>query len=195
MKTRINLVILLFKMVILLTIGMLSSCEEAYVEPYETFVIPAGKHNKGFKVESLQAETLAFTAIFDESARYDTNDPVNQHDINKLMGFSDCNAHHHANSARFGWRWLDENLEIHAYVYNNGERQTEKIGTIEIGQPAEFQLTLLSNNYLFTVNGYKPVEIDRNSKCEIGLYYMLYPYFGGDEVAPHDISIQIKRNY
>ena len=36
------------------------------------------------------------------------------------------------------------------------------------------------------------VYVDRNCPVE-DKRYMLYPYFGGDETAPHDIKIQIKK--
>lgn len=171
------------------------SCEEQYVEPFEHFVIPAGKHKKGMKLESLQSSALNFTAIFDHSAIYQTKTIVNQHDINKLMGFADCNSQHHDNSARFGWRWLDNKLEIHAYAYVRGERITKLIGGIDLEMEYDYQIKITKNAYIFYLQGFETVEIERRSKCEKGLYYMLFPFFGGNEVAPHDILIRIKRNY
>jgi len=31
------------------------------------------------------------------------------------------------------------------------------------------------------------------SVCNVGYYYRLWPYFGGDETAPHDITIHMRR--
>ncbi|MEQ9468296.1 MAG: hypothetical protein RLN88_12860 [Ekhidna sp.] len=173
----------------------LFSCEPPMEHPYENFIIPAGRHDNGWKLQSLQSNTLSFATIFDQSAIYQTSTTENQHDINKLMGFSDCNSTHHENSARFGWRWLDGKLEIYAYAYVNGERITEYIGDVELDQPADYQLQITNDHYLFYLQGHDPVSIRREAPCSKGLYYMLFPYFGGDEVAPHDIRIQILTKY
>jgi hypothetical protein len=45
---------------------------------------------------------MKFMVKFDSSAVYQTVDPDNQGDINKLYGFSDNNQDHHTNSARIG---------------------------------------------------------------------------------------------
>jgi hypothetical protein len=163
--------------------------------PYEKFVLPQGKHSKGFPLEALQSSELRFTAIFDESAIYETTDPVNQYDINKLMGFSDCNSHHHDNSARFGWNWLDGKLLIHAYVYVDGEVMYQEIGEVPLNEPSEYTLRLLDNAYEFQINDLPIVQMPRKAPCTSGLYYKLFPYFGGDEVAPHDITILVKTHY
>jgi hypothetical protein len=47
------------------------------------------------------------------------------------------------------------------------------------------------NKYVFTVNG-NPVNIPRSSTTTTGRGYKLYPYFGGDELAPHNVTIKIK---
>ena len=48
-------------------------------------------------------QELKFIVKFDASAIYQTSNPANQYDINKLYGFSDNNANHQDYSARFGW--------------------------------------------------------------------------------------------
>lgn len=185
MKRLLNLSILL----------MLFACEPALEDPYENFIIPEGKHDNGWKMQSQQSKRLNFSAIFDQTAIYRTTTSENQHDINKLMGFSDCNSMHHENSARFGWRWLDGKLEIHAYAYVNGERISQYIGNVALNEPTDYQLQITDEYYVFYLQGYDPVRIARETPCTKGLYYMLFPYFGGDEVAPHDILIQILTKY
>ncbi len=180
---------------ILILITSLLRCEHKIEDPYAIFVIPAGKHDSKWRFESLQSRTLKFVAIFDQSAIYQTDLDENQYDINKLMGFSDCNSFHHENSARFGWRWLDRKLEIHAYAYVGGERITEYIGDVSLDTAYDYQLQITSSNYVFYLHDHNPVRISRNSPCDRGLYYMLFPYFGGDETAPQDISIQVLTKY
>jgi len=177
------------------SILILTACEEALENPYEEFIISKGRHNSSINIEQLQSTTLRFSAIFDESAIYETENPINQYDINKLLGFSDCNSHHHTHSARFGWRWLDGSLDIHAYAYVNGERITERIGIVELNQAYNYELSFSDRAYYFSLQGYPTVTIPRVNTCNYGIYYMLFPYFGGDESAPHKVSIKIKINY
>ncbi|MEO9967842.1 MAG: hypothetical protein ABJF11_18765 [Reichenbachiella sp.] len=175
---------------------VLISCEPEWEEPYKVYKISQGTHTPLIpKVSSMQSETLMFNAIFDESAIYQNITEENQQDINKLMGFSDCNSMHHDNSARFGWRWFKDRLEIHAYCYVNGERVTAYIGTAEINEKVDYLLNVSDSQYSFQIGNEAPVIITRGDVCNIGVYYMLYPYFGGDETAPHDISIQIRTIY
>ncbi len=170
-----------------------ASCEEFEI-PYEMFRISKGDHYSTRKVMALQTNGMSFNAKFDESAIYTTLTEENQYDINKLMGFSDCNSMHHDNSARFGWRWADDQLEIFAYVYQNGQRITESLGTTEIGETRHYQLLIQDDHYVFSF-GETTKKIKRGRTCNTGIYYMLFPYFGGDEPAPHDINIMIKMNW
>lgn len=187
---------LLFKALLITGIFLLSACESVFEEPFETFIIPSGKHSSNkLTIQSLQTTRLRFEALFDSTAIYETQIPENQYDINKLMGFSECNDQHHTNSARFGWRWLEGALEIHTYVYNEGVRTSELIGVVQLEQSYTYILEFREADYVFTVDDMDPVVVPRTSTCDRGVYYMLFPYFGGDEVAPHDIRIKVKFIY
>lgn len=175
-------------------ISILISCEPAW-EPFETFVIPKGEHSKNFPVQMLQSDLLKFDVIFDESAIYTSVLPENQWDTHKLLGFSDCNSYHHDNSARFGWRWLNDQLEILAYCYVNEERIIQELGTIQLNVTNHMELMLTDDSYIFSLNYGEQVYIKREKPCNTGAYYMLFPFFGGDEVAPHDITIRINIVY
>lgn len=134
---------------------------------------------------------LNFVVKFDSSAIYTTTLAENQYDINKLFGFSDNHAMHHEYSARFGWRWSDRALRLFAYVYNRGIMSSQEIGTVTIGSENSCQLRVLSQVYLFTLNN-KSITMPRSSPEAKAVGYKLYPYFGGDETAPQNISIWIK---
>ncbi|WP_425390704.1 hypothetical protein [Ekhidna sp.] len=192
MKSILNTIV---RFLVVVLVATLFACEPALEDPYEKFIIPAGKHSGLWKMQSLQSKALNFSVIFDQSAIYQAATKENQHDIHKLMGFSDCNSTHHDNSARFGWRWLDGKLEIHAYAYVAGERITQYIGDVALNEPNDYQLQITEDEYVFYLQGYDPVRITREAPCSKGLYYMLFPYFGGNEVAPHDILIQILTKY
>jgi len=46
-------------------------------------------------------------------------------------------------------------------------------------------------SYIFTLNG-KATTMTRSATTAKGAGYQLYPYFGGDVVAPHEVKIWIK---
>ena len=134
---------------------------------------------------------LKFIAKFDSSAIYTTKDPSNQDDINKLYGFSDNKTTHHNFSARFGWCWSNNALRLFGYIYNNGVRDSKELGTVAIGKEINCVIKVTSSAYQFFLNG-KIDSLPRKSSTIKAEGYKLYPYFGGDEVAPHAINIFIK---
>lgn len=143
------------------------------------------------QVVAFESGELKFRVRFDSSAVYSTTVPENQFDINKLYGFSDNNSQHHQFSARFGWRWSDGKLSLHAYIYNNGIRTSKEISAVEIGKEHHCSIQVKKGWYVFRLNG-KSVTMPRAATTEKGSGYRLYPYFGGDELAPHDIHIFIR---
>ncbi|MEP7318699.1 MAG: hypothetical protein ABI921_08150 [Panacibacter sp.] len=168
-----------------------SAITEGALGKVVTYLIPKG--NQYCTPNPLTFTTqsqLTFKAVFDSSCIYTTIDPVNQYDINKLYGFSDCSSHHLTNSARIGWRWSNDSLRIFSFVHNEGVMLMNEITTARIGSTIKCRITCLTDSYSFEVNG-KSISVPRH--CS-GNYtrYKLYPYFGGDEVAPHDINIWIK---
>ncbi|HEY9117446.1 MAG TPA: hypothetical protein VIN11_06450, partial [Roseivirga sp.] len=124
--------------------------------------------------------------------------PRNQMDINKLFGFSDCNSLHHQNSIRFGWNWNGEAIDIYGYHYLDGKLNWKYLGTVEINKVYRYNIYLFEDLIEMEIEGItaNKVQFNRhNLICEIGYYYQLFPYFGGDETAPHDINIYFKRNH
>lgn len=144
--------------------------------------------------QSLQSNSLEFDAIFDASARYHFTDEGVQDSKNKLLGFSDCNSLHHENSARFAWQWFNDRLEIYAYCYVNSQRVEKFIGVVNTDEVNHYELSIQGEQYVFRLNHQEPVSIERGSVCNAGVYYMLWPYFGGTLPAPHNVTIQLKIN-
>lgn len=178
-----------FITIILLSFG----CEEPMEEPLEIFRIQKGKHYSDQRhVESLQSNVLQFKAKFDESARYIFDDQSFQDSKNKLLGFSDCNSLHHVNSARFAWQWFNNRIEIYAYCYINNERTEKFLGTTSPGETLSYRIEMTDDAYVFYFRDNLTV-ITRESSCKRGIYLMLWPYFGGQLAAPHDITIGITR--
>jgi len=178
------------RFLVLLLMVFLLGCTKKE-DGFTIYKIGEGKHSSNRKIQMMRTDYLSFDAKCNSTAMYESIDPVNQYDINKLYGFSDCNQLHQKNSARFGWRWLNGELEILAYVYNDGVRDYEYITSVGIGETHHYEIHAKPDKYIFILDN-KEVQMDRTNRCEIGFYYMLFPYFGGDEVAPHDINIYIK---
>lgn len=185
------------KLIPWLTVWMLIEvgCEEAPDELFNRqFVIRQGEHYATPRItETLQGDRLRFRARFDESARYELANLALQSNKNKLLGFADCNSLHHENSARFAWQWYEQRLEIYAYCYVNGERVEAFVGTVGIDEENAYEIKLTPSHYVFSLNGEEAVRIARGTPCDTGVYYMLWPYFGGSEPAPHDIQIMVNR--
>jgi hypothetical protein len=164
------------------------------------YVIEEGKHYANgtmlkvsliWKKVSKVNETKYVT--FDYSALYDLGDN-DQHDINKLYGFSDCGNRHHKNSARIGWRPTKDidKVQLVAYVYNNGKRLTAKhLADVDIFKRTKTQITLDRNNYYFKVGNNPTVSMPRGCNKKRVTGYRLYPYFGGNKTAPHEVRIDL----
>ena len=160
---------------------------------FTKFTISKGQHYcNGNAYKVIEDDEIRFSVKFDSSAIYQTLLEENQYDINKLFGFSDNNTNHHQFSARFGWRWSDSALRLFAYVYNNGEVISRELTTIAIGREIHCSISINGSKYLFLVNE-TAYEMPRMSSTDKAIGYQLYPYFGGDEPAPHDICIFIRQ--
>lgn len=158
---------------------------------FVNYIIPEGGQNclqSGLK--SVSGDSLVFQVKFDNSAVYTTVNPGNQEDINKLFGFSDCGTQHHQNSARFGWRYYNGNIELLAYTYSGGNRVYKLLSSVSANTVYTCTLVSKPSEYVFYINGKELAVMPRG--CNSGQKFRLYPYFGGDERAPHEVSIKIK---
>ncbi len=174
--------------------GLISSIkgQTLKTDTFTNYTINQGKQFcEQSTIFSAQYAELKFVVKFDSSAIYTTANPFNQYDINKLYGFSDNNSNHQKFSARFGWRWSDKALHIFAYVYNDGIRISKELGKAKIGDENIYSVKIFEQRYVFSLNEISDT-LHRSSTTKVAVGYKLFPYFGGDEVAPHDINIKIK---
>ena len=170
---------------------VLWSCEkkETTHNVYETYTIKKGEHSSNHEFTVVITDSLIeFYVLFDSTAIYDLGPSNDSDDVNKLYGISDCGIMHHLNSARIGWRWKKNNLELFAYSYSNGIREIQHIGSFKIGEELKCSIQCLKGQYVFEING-KKAKTKR--LCNIDEHYVLYPYFGGNKTAPHHIKIKI----
>jgi cytochrome c biogenesis protein ResB len=186
--------------IVLASIGLLAGCSKDLPgnqdgnpsdDGFTTYLIRQGQqYCDQNTIKLLTTSGMTFLVRFDSSAIYQTNDPQNQYDINKLWGFSE-GYNHQYNSARFGWRWSDNALRLFGYVYNAGTRISREISAIPIDSTIHCSVMIRDSLYDFTVND-SIISLPRTATGVNASGYQLYPYFGGDETAPQNISIKIK---
>jgi len=162
----------------------------------KVYTIKKGDHSPFRLPAFTTSDVCEFEVMFDNSAIYTTKDPVNQYDINKLFGLSD-GLNHDYNSARFGWNYIpdtaDHQIKIYSYCYINGERIYKKLWNLELNIWYRLTIELNKDTYDFFIDGELfNIEMTNGSRKGGNLKYKLFPYFGGDEVAPHDIKIYFK---
>lgn len=126
---------------------------------------------------------------FSESCIYDLNNS-HQDQINKLVGFSI--GLHHTNSFRIGWRAVGNEIELLLYYYINRVRKWDVMLKVEPGDSIRNSF-LYTDNHVY-LNLYKKGALKFIRKIESvngWCGYTLYPYFGGEIVAPHDMYLHM----
>lgn len=178
---------------VLLAVGCNQSIDIDPDTGFEIFTISQGSHNSIVRNEPFTGTGIKVTAIFDESAMYELEVVSDQADINKLVGFSDCHQDHQSESARIGWRWYEDELQLLAYTYREGQLSFELMGAVPFDKEINLQILIEGDTYKYTGSGLKSITMERTPNCETGENYWLWPYFGGDQPAPHEVTIRLKR--
>ncbi len=140
--------------------------------------------------------TMQRSVIFNESCKYDLQNS-DQQDWNKLFGFS-IGFNHMRNSARFAYRWNVEKqvIEIAYFYHENGEQNFGIFTNITLNSRIILSVYKMKAGCLtqifFRIYGDKQYTF--SSQIPYKKYgYKLYPYFGGNQAAPHDIKISISK--
>ena len=161
------------------------------VEPQQhyMFVIPQGQHSSINTIKKYNENLLTFAFRFDETGRYDLGD-LDQIDTNKLIGFK-YGVDPHQNSFRFGWRWSteDEYMIIVAYSYVDGVRDIYDIGYCFLNQIYSGEIEETEEEIIYRFQGAEYVISKSTKKTK--QKYFLFPYFGGNKKAPHNINIEM----
>lgn len=176
---------------LILFLFLSSGCKKIDSNGYTIYEIKEGKHKSTYRYKNTKSNYINFTVLFDSSAVYQTVNPTNQYDVNKLYGVSDCGCNHIKYSMRIGWRWVDNNLELLWYRHKNENFDFDVITTVPVGTPITCSISLVEGIYEVCVDGICKTIL---RPCEENYTrYYLYPYFGGDERAPHDIKILLQQ--
>lgn len=157
------------------------------------WLIPVGLP---FQVKKNNSNYRVAEFMFSRSCLFDLQDE-DQHDVNKLFGFS-IGHHQKGSSFRFGWRpLLDEKLiEIVGYEYHDGVRKpTIPICKVSLNEWHKFTISYnnRSNKSFYFVDQYTVMK-ETILKKKSGFGYTLGVHFGGNERAPQDITIYKRKN-
>lgn len=135
---------------------------------------------------------------FDISAKYDLQTEDNK-DVNKLFGFGFFPSHHDQ-SARFGWNYnaVLNSINIFYYCYVDGKRAFRQLCTIPLYTRVRMSIDVINKVYSFTVTDpknewrvYGGIDVPFTHTKKFG--YRLGCFFGGNNPAPHDITIKISK--
>lgn len=166
----------------------------------KTYSIEKNSHRSGYYFRPILGnKSLAFNAFFNGNCKYDIGNP-DQSDINKLIGLSF--GYHHTNSIRIGWRYniATDKIELLPYIYLNGKRLHEDkcpvILSISTEQTVYGMISHEDNHYkiiLYTQDaGLTEYKINTGNTFIPKIGYLLFPYFGGNVKAPHEMSIDME---
>lgn len=175
---------------------------------HSSLQMPEFKHNVKF---------MSFSARLDQSNVFDLNNSDDQ-DVNKLFGLSFglfpsflpfpsltgkgkyiIAPAHHVNSYRIGWNYLKgtNQFRLYHYWYNKGVRHFKYLCEVAVGKEFTINLSFHRGDNLIWCDLYigktKMVSegVVFNFKDVSKFSYKLFPYFGGNNPAPHDMSFYI----
>ena len=191
---------------LILIIGFLLITNILHSTTIKEFRIKKGTHSDPLEFcPHFGITKMRRTITFGSSCIYE--DKSGEGDWNKAFGFS--YGHHHKNSVRIGWRCVDDKIETCLYSYVNGKRIINKLIYANIDIPYTFKIEYTENSNirvlmqapinLNSVDGKMEDDnrlafvyhINNNDKPKRKVGYYLYPYFGGQEKAPHDMYMEI----
>lgn len=174
---------------------LLFGCKKIDQEGREIFTIKEGAHHSKHRFKTTKSTLINFKVIFDESSTYKINSS-DQADVNKLLGVSDHKQYHMDHSIRFGWRYYNNKLEILWFKHEEGRFTFGHIDYIEPNEQYLCTILIEPDEYtLFVDDVFVTVPRVRSRYCFKSINYsryFLWPYFGGNCAAPHDIKIKIK---
>ncbi len=160
----------------------------------------------------VDSEFISYDITFTPTCRYILNEE-DQLDVNKLFGVGyianpfkliqfnpfKIKRMHHINSVRFGWRYCPSTdlIEILAYWYKDGVRNTEHIYYVPIGKKFMYVLEIDVESHMLTIEDLQGTKVFSRNLVNLrgrDIGYLLNPYFGGNNKAPHDIWISMEKS-
>lgn len=160
---------------------------------FNKYFIKKGNHRSGYYFRPhFNVKYIKYQVLFKQNCIYQFGD-IDDFDINKLFGLSF--GMHHTNSVRFGWNTDSGEIGIHNYCYISGKRVMSKIASIPTETSFVFEIFIYDSYYELKITdmdgkliGWSEVAKPKTTKWG----YHLFPYFGGNKCAPHNIDIYMK---
>lgn len=150
-------------------------------------LIKKNTHRSGLNFDFVRKNRgLVYDVTFTESCKYNTwREDTSVH---KIFGIGFL-PYHRWRSIRFGWTYHGGDLVlVHSYIYDNGRRTIEPMVWVPIGSSTSMSI-IPGPDGGYTMRAAHVVKhIDIRPKWG----YKLWPYFGGQNVAPHDIKINLE---
>lgn len=163
------------------------------------YVIKKGKHSSGFHFGFTFKNKISFDVVFTKSCLYSPFPHPDTKDINKLCGFA-TTLSHHKQSARVGWRCVDKSgmIELVTYSYDSSKRDIKDqnvIGKVKPDKIFTVSIEDFEDHYLYTFEqrGKKITNKDHKKPDWWPIKYILKPYFGGNQSAPHEMKIFVNK--
>lgn len=156
-------------------------------------LIPAGLHYIS-RINRTKKQAIIVIVVFTDSCRYYLNN-ADQQDWNKLIGICFGIRGIDEDSARFAWRYNPgtDRIEIATYYYIKGQREWEKVATVQIGETVKFEIEREGNQVWFYMND---EFMDYNNSFDISKCRFTFGcglYFGGNKKAPQNITLKIEK--
>jgi hypothetical protein len=154
------------------------------------YTIQKGSHRSTWLPKFTTNTIVNFNFQFLSDPSYIVDNQADQEDTNKIFGVSDS-WNHHKHSIRLGWRYDDKMQQsiLSVYYYRDGKHYIQDLGQIEQEKLYYCYISIYKDNYLVGGLG-DVVSIPRTSKWW-GPRYLLFPYFGGQQVAPKQFKIEL----
>ena len=131
------------------------------------------------------------------NARYGLGNDNDQ--INKLFGYSlSLFESHHKNSIRIGWTFnpTTDKVDFYAYYYDGGLRFVEYLGNQEVDKydncSVSVEMCTTSGQHIVMFND-EVFAFNLLSKPSGKFGWILNPYFGGTQAAPHELGFIIRQ--
>ena len=159
---------------------------------YATYIIARGAHSSGWHWPDpfLRRTGVEFRFRLHADCAY-AMEGEDRYDWNKLYGFSQLV--HQRNSLRVGWRARpDGQYETALYCHRAGVISAHLIPEkLSYDTWRRAALTIEAGEYVYYDDLGNRVAIGCMTDCRAG--YMLFPWFGGTQTAPHEMHIDIMR--
>ena len=153
--------------------------------------IKKGKHRSTCTTNLLyNLSEIETTVCFTDSCKYEGSEQLEEQ-INKLFGVTPLFPHR--NSIRFGWNYnkIENKINIFSYTYRKGVRDTHRIDRLDLNIVHHLNIKFDNNYACLYINNDHKMSIPYKSYFN----FLLNPYFGGKEKAPHDINIYLDIDY